>query len=68
MASLDATSRRPESQNGFPSTLSVPPSWDTSMIFIGPSPRNPGLYICPRSAPPVFYAASSAALVPLPAM
>ncbi|KAH3848708.1 hypothetical protein DPMN_091088 [Dreissena polymorpha] len=70
MASLDATSCRLEPKNGFPSTLSV---LGTAVLrhfhyLHRAIPRNPCLYLCPRSATPVLYAATSAFPVPLPVM
>ncbi|KAH3851046.1 hypothetical protein DPMN_093524 [Dreissena polymorpha] len=67
MASIDATSRRPDPQNGFPTTMSV-----LSTAVMGhvhylqrANPQNPGMYLCPWSAPSALYLATSAASVPL---
>ncbi|KAH3724850.1 hypothetical protein DPMN_050677 [Dreissena polymorpha] len=70
IASLDAISCRPEPQNGFPSTLSVLGAavFRHFHYLDMATPRNHDLYLCPRSTTPVFYPATSAVPVPLPAM
>ncbi|KAH3823975.1 hypothetical protein DPMN_125800 [Dreissena polymorpha] len=63
MASLDVTSRRPKTQNGFPSTLSVLSTavLKHSHYLYRSTARSLGLHLCPRSVPSVLYAATSAA-------
>ncbi|KAH3698972.1 hypothetical protein DPMN_073918 [Dreissena polymorpha] len=70
MAFLDATSHRPKPQNGFPSTLSVLGIAVLRQFHYQhrTTPRNPGQNLCPMSATPVLYAATSAAPVLLSAM